>query len=62
MALASATVLVYMLRKPTASWFSGRKPDGDLSAETTFALTVVATVALGMLASAGGLYLGLRRP
>ncbi len=71
MALASATVLVYMLRKPTASWFSGRRPGDpgkdetagvDLSAETTFALAIVATVALGALATAGGLYVGLRRP
>jgi hypothetical protein len=71
MTLASATVLVYMLRKPTALWFSGRNlgtlsPDEvaavDPSAETTFSLTVLAMVALGLLVSAGGLYLGWRRP
>jgi hypothetical protein len=68
MTLASATVLVYMLRKPTALWFSGRtlsKEDAaalDLSAEAVFSLTVLAMVALGLLASAGGLYLAWRRP
>ena len=71
MTLASATVLVYMLRKPTALWFSGRNlgtlsPEEvsavDQSAETTFSLTVLAMVALGLLMSAGGLYLGWRRP
>jgi hypothetical protein len=69
MTLASATILVYMFRKPTALWFSGRSRSGfspedaaalDPSAETTFALTVLAMVALGVLLSAGGLYIGLR--
>jgi Inner membrane component of T3SS, cytoplasmic domain len=71
MTLASATVLVYMFRKPTALWFSGRvqsdlsKEDAaafDLPAEATFSLTVLAMVALGLLLCAGGFYLGWRRP
>ena len=70
MALASATVLVYMLRQPTAAWFSGREKGRpsredpaaiDLSAETTFALTILAMVALGVLLSAGGLYVAYRQ-
>jgi FHA domain len=69
MVLASATVLVYMLRKSTALWFSGSAqgtpgddvPPLDRSAETTFAVTVVAMVALGVLATVGGLYLGWPR-
>jgi hypothetical protein len=71
MTLASATVLVYMLRKGPALWFSGRDRSRfsreevaalDLSAETTFALTVLAMTALGVLLTAGGAYLGWRRP
>jgi len=71
MTLASATILVYMLRKPVALWFSGRRAQDlaadevaalDLSAETTFTLTFIAMVALGVVATVGGLYLGLRRP
>ena len=71
MTLASATVLVYMFRKSTALWFSRRNlgalsPEEaaviDPSAETTFSLTVLAMVALGLLVSAGGLYFGWRRP
>ena len=70
MTLASATVLVYMFRKPTALWFSGRAARGlspeeaaalDLSSEATFSLTVLAMVALGVLVSAGGLYFGWQR-
>ncbi len=71
MTLASATVLVYMLRKPAALWFAGRHdPSGasreettpiDLSAETTFALTILSMVVLGALLSAFGLYLALRQ-
>jgi hypothetical protein len=70
MALASATVLVYMLRKPAARWFSGRdqgRPSReepaaiDLSAETTFTLTILAMVVLGALLSAVGLYVAYRQ-
>jgi hypothetical protein len=71
MTLASATVLVYMFRKPTRLWFSGRDTSGrfkedasalDSTAEATFSLTVLAMVALGVVLSAGGLYIGWRRP
>jgi hypothetical protein len=71
MTLASATVLVYMFKKPTALWFSGRAARGlspeeaaalDPSGEATFSLTVLAMVALGVLLSAGGLYFGWRHP
>ena len=71
MTLASATVLVYMLRKPTALWFAGRdrgrfsREDAaalDPSAEAIFSLTVLAMVALGVLLSAGGLYIARRQP
>jgi hypothetical protein len=67
MTLASATILVYMLRKSTALWFSGGEaeagrrdaaPPPDRSAETTFALTVLAMVVLGVLATVGGFYFG----
>jgi hypothetical protein len=70
MTLASATVLVYMLRKPAALWFSHReqgrasREEGgaiDQSTETTFALTILAMVVLGVLLSAGGLYLAYRQ-
>jgi hypothetical protein len=66
MTLASATVLVYMFRKPTALWFSGRAARGlspeeaaalDPGSEATFSLTVLAMVALGLLLSVG-LYFG----
>jgi len=59
-----------MLRKPAALWFSGRVTRGlsqdeaaavDLAGETTFSLTVLAMVALGVLLSAGGLYLAWGR-
>jgi hypothetical protein len=70
MTLASATVLVYMLRKPTALWFSGRDLGRrsseeaaalDLSSETAFALAVLAMTALGVLLTAGGAWLGWGR-
>jgi hypothetical protein len=70
MTLASATVLVYMLRKPTALWFSGRDLGRlsseeaaalDLSSETAFALAVLAMTALGLLLTAGGAFLAWRR-
>ena len=70
MTLASATVLVYMLRKGTKLWFSGRGPRPlasdeaaalDLSAETSFTLAVLAMTALGVVLTAGALWLGWRR-
>jgi hypothetical protein len=70
MTLASATVLVYMFRKSTAQWFSGRGLRGlsqeeasalDRSAEATFSLTILGMAALGVLLSAGGLYFGWQR-
>jgi uncharacterized membrane protein (DUF2068 family) len=67
MTLASATVLVYMFRKSTASWFAGNASQEaagaiDPSAEMTFALSVLAMAALGVLVSAGGLYFAWRAP
>jgi hypothetical protein len=71
MTLASATVLVYMLRKSTAVWFSGQDPRRlaaqdavklDLSAETTFAVTLIAMTALGAVLTGAGAWFGWRQP
>jgi hypothetical protein len=70
MTLASATVLVYMLRKGTAVYFSGRDLASlsseeaaalDPSSEMPFALAVLAMTALGGLLTAGAAYYGWRR-
>jgi len=70
MTLASATVLVYMLRRGTRLWFSGHDPRQmasdeaaalDLSAETSFALAVLAMTALGVVLTAGAAWLAWRR-
>jgi hypothetical protein len=70
MTLASATVLVYMLRKGTAVWFSGRAPGRlsgdeaaslDSSSDMTFALTVLAMAALGAVLTAVGAWFGWPR-
>jgi hypothetical protein len=69
MSLASATVLVYTLRKGTALWFSGRpaaelSPEEqaalDPSAETAFALALLGMAGLGALLSAGGAFVAWR--
>lgn len=62
MTLASATVLVYFLRKGTAVRFRGKDPSllseadaaaaADLSAETAFAAAVLAMTALGVVSLA----------
>ena len=51
--LASATVLIYMLRPATRAAFEG-KAGADDPAETTFTLTLIGTVVLGTLLSAAG--------
>jgi hypothetical protein len=56
MTLASATVLLYFLKKETARHFTRAPaepaPAGDAIPETAFAATVLAMTALGALATA----------
>jgi hypothetical protein len=51
--LASATVLIYVLRPSTVAAFEGKSASTD-PAETTFTLTLIGTVVLGVLLSVAG--------
>jgi hypothetical protein len=52
--LASATALIYVLRPSTKAFFEGKATDDP--AETTFTLTLVGTVVLGVLLTAASLF------